>query len=97
MGTVTLLPPAVVMVIVAVTGEVPVRLSEGGDDVQEMPGAATGELQFRFSSPVNPFRGVIVSVAVPDCPGVEMFTLVGLTDTLKSVTLTVTGAEVDPV
>jgi hypothetical protein len=39
-GGAALVPPVVVMVSVAVTGEVPVTLSDDVEDVQEIPGAA---------------------------------------------------------
>jgi hypothetical protein len=49
----------------------------------------------RLIIPVKPPRGVRVSVEVPDCPGAEMLIVDGAADKLKSVTLTVTTAEVE--
>jgi len=85
----------VVTVSVAVTGEELVTVTDEGETVQEIPGAFTP--QDRLTVPVNPERGAIVSVAVPDCPGAGMLIVVGFADTLKSVTVTVVVAEVDAV
>lgn len=58
-------------------------------------------LQLNANGEVNPFTGVIVSVAVPDCP-LTTFRVFGLTPTVKSAggggfTVTVTAVEADAV
>jgi hypothetical protein len=80
----------------AVTGEDPVTVTEGGEIVQVAPvGQAVAIL--KFTVPVNPFTGVTVSVKFPDCPAAGMVMLVGFADTVKSVTLIVTAGDVvDP-
>jgi hypothetical protein len=94
-GGVALLPAEVAMVNMAVTAAEPVRLSDGGETVQDPPGIAVTP-QDRFMAPVNPPRGVMVIVEVPDCPGAEMLMVVGFAETLKSATVTVAGGEVEP-
>jgi hypothetical protein len=87
----------VVTVSVAVTGEVPVTLKFWGEAEQEIPQFEEEVEQVRFIGPVNPYRGVMVIVAVPDCPGAEMLIVVGFADTLKSViVIEDAGAEVEP-
>jgi len=81
------------MVTVAVTGDDPERLIAVGDTAQKVPPYVV--LQLKFTVPVNPPRGVKVIVDVPDCPGADMMTLVGLYKTLKSVTVTAVGVEVE--
>jgi hypothetical protein len=83
-------------VSVAVTDEEPVTLIEEGESAQDNPGAAPGKTQDRFTVPVNPYRGASVSVDVPDCPGAEMLMAEEFPDKLKSVTVIVPGAEVEP-
>lgn len=79
---------------VAVTGDEPVTLTVEGVIVQVPP---VGQFPVKSSTePVNPYRGVMVSVAVPVCPGAETFTVAGFADRLKSVMLIETAAEVDP-
>jgi len=86
--------PVVVTDNVAVTAEEPLKVT-GDVTVHTDPGGHP-TLTPRLTDPENPLRGVIVIVAVPDCPGAGMLMLPGLTETAKSVTLTVTGAEVEP-
>jgi len=89
----------VVRVSVAVTGEELVTVTDEGESAQEIPGPPPGPAtaQERLTVPVNPERGAIVSVAVPDCPGAGILMVVGFADTLKSVTVTVVVAEADAV
>jgi hypothetical protein len=94
-GGVALLPAEGVMVNMAVTAAEPVKLSDGGETVQDPPGIAVTP-QDRFMAPVNPPRGVMVIVEVPDSPGAEMLMVVGLAEILKSATVTVTAGEVEP-
>jgi hypothetical protein len=51
----------------------------------------------KLTVPLNPFCGVTLRVELPVCPGAEMVTWDGFADTLKSVTVSVTCAEVEPV
>lgn len=95
-GVVRLGAPVVVMVTVVVTGVVPVTLKSGGETEQEIPQFGGRVSQTAPMAPVNPFRGVTVIVAVPDCPGAEMSMVDGFADKLKSVTVTVVAAEVEP-
>jgi hypothetical protein len=82
----------VVIVSVVVTGEVPVTLTDGEENVHIAP-VGQPLATPTSTAPVNPFRGVMVIVEIPDCPGAEMFT--GFAEMPKSVTLTVLTAEVD--
>jgi hypothetical protein len=78
---------------VAVAGEEPVTFGDDGETVQVRV-AEVGE-QLRLTVPVNPYRGVMVIAEVPDPPGAEILMLDGLNETLKSVTVIVTGAELE--
>ena len=94
-GGVALTSAVVVTVSVAATGEEPVRFKNDGETVQVDPGGPLP--QVKFSVPVSPFRGLMASVADPDCPGAEMLIVLGFAAMLKSVTVTVAGAEVEGV
>jgi hypothetical protein len=73
------------MVRVALADELPLRLIDCGEIVQlRLVSAAE---QPKLTTPLNPPRGATLMVEVADCPG--------LADTLKSVTVTVTGADAD--
>jgi hypothetical protein len=81
------------MVRVALGDEVPLRLIDCGEIVQlRLVSAAE---QPKLTTPLNPPRGATLMVEVADCPGLATLTLDGLADTLKSVTVTVTGADAD--
>ena len=72
---------------IEVAGVVPVRVTCEGDNVAL-------QHAFRVTVPVNPLTGVTVIVLVAVCPAV-MLMLVGLADSLKSVTVTFNTADVD--
>jgi hypothetical protein len=78
---------------VAVAGEEPVRFGDDGEIVQVK--LMLEVEQARSTVPLNPPKGARLIVEVPDCPGAETLMLGGLADKLKSVTLTVTAAEVE--
>src|SRR5208337_3688616 len=84
LGDTVLAWAVVVIVSVVVAAEDPVTLT--GVDVQDIPGPGPEKLQPTVTVPVNPYRGVMVIVAVPDCPGAGMLMLVGFAATPKSVT-----------
>jgi hypothetical protein len=79
---------------VVVTAEVPVRFTHEGENVHVAP-AGHPVFASRPTVPANPYRGVTVNVAVPDCPGAEMLMVEVSVEKLKSVTLTVRGAELE--
>jgi len=82
------------MVRVPVTAEVPLTVTVNGETVQLAPGGQVPPM-LRATGPVNPYRGVMVIVDVPDCPG-ERVIDGGFADIVKSVTSSVTGEVVDP-
>jgi len=91
-GGVALDAPPVVIVRVEVTDAEPVRVTEAGEN--EHPMLVPGVTQLRTTVPVRPATGAIVTTDVPDCPGAPIVMVLGLVETLKSVTLIVTAGEV---
>jgi len=79
-GSTALAGPVVLIVSVAVTAVEPDRLKDPGEMVQDILSLVV--LQFKYTVPVNPPRGVKVIVEVPDCPGAEMLMLDGLNERL---------------
>jgi len=78
----------------AVAGEEPVKVTDEGETVQVAPVGQAPE-RIRLTVPLNPYKGLIVSVEFPDCPGAGMMTVAGFAEMLKSRTLTVTGGVVE--
>jgi hypothetical protein len=83
------------MVSVLVPGAAPLRVKDGGDNVQVAPGGQP-LATLRLTVPLNPYSGVALMVEFPVCPGAEMVTGEGFADRLKSVTVIVTTGEVEP-
>jgi hypothetical protein len=77
-GDTELTGPCVVTVSVAVTAEELAMLTDDGEMVQFTP--TNPVKQDRAIVPLKPFRGVRVTVDVPDCPGAEMVKVVGFAD-----------------
>ena len=94
LGDFALTCPEVVTVNVVVTAEAPSTFTDVEEKLHVAPGGQSGPTP-RYTVPVNPFRGVIVIVEVPDCPGDEILSEVGFTARLKSVTVIVSGGEID--
>jgi hypothetical protein len=87
--------PVVVMVSVLVTGDALVTLTDAGKTVQVAPvGHPASTL--RLTVPVNPLSGATLIAELPPCPGAEILIVAGFADTLKSVTVIVTGADAEP-
>ena len=49
----------------------------------------------KLTVPVNPYCGVTLIVELPVCPGAEIVTGDGFADRLKSITVSITWAEVE--
>ena len=82
-----LLAAVVATVKLLVTAEVPLTVTEEGENVQvDRVGQPLATV--RLTVPVNAPCGVVVTVEVPDCPGAEMSIEVGFADTEKSPTAT---------
>jgi hypothetical protein len=75
-ATVAMVRVAVALVVV------PSTLTDVGLRVQVILAVEEEGLQDRSTVPLKPLTAVTVMVDVPDCPGAEMLTLVGLADTV---------------
>lgn len=71
----------VVIVTIAVTGFELVISATTAGQVDSVIDA--GRVQAMFTCPVKPPVGVTVTLVVPDCPGAEIVTVVGLTESVK--------------
>lgn len=85
LGSVALTWAELSTVSVTVAGEAPATLIIEGENPQDNP-EDKGALQDMLTVPPNPYRGVMVSVAVADCPGAEMLNVVGFVNKPKSPT-----------
>jgi hypothetical protein len=92
-GTRLLLPPVLTMSVV-VMADGPVTVSVEGETPQVIP--AHPVAQEKYAAPVYPPRGVNVTVEVPVLPGAEILMVAGSSDNVKSVTVSGTVAEVEP-
>ena len=86
--------PVVVIVNVSVTGVALVTLTDGVAKVQVAPVGQPLATE-RFTVPVNPLTGVMLTAVVPFWPGAEMVTGDGFAERLKSVTATGAALEVE--
>jgi len=81
------LAAVVVMEMAAVAGEEPVKVTDEGETMQVAPVGQAPE-RIRLTVPLKPFKGLMVTVESPDCPGAGIVMLAGFAPRLKSVTLT---------